>query len=310
MMEREIERAAKHLQKEIIYCEPLNDKSYGTDTFLVTTAEDTQYVIRFHQNDLNFEQEVRAMMSLPKISSFIPKVLKSWKHENEEGGVLVYTYIPGKDIPEAELDSKALKNVGQALGKLHKSSQKLDELDKIQSFSLITGEQWWETRRKNFFKHYGALLSKVDYATSRKCFDVARSFFNNQSHELSMTLIHGNYQPQNIIFEGDNVKGLVDFSATSFGDPVYDLRHFSLYLRTRDSKLWADFMAGYLSEMDLQEADLERLCGYELEYLFEQLSRANILGERTLFQNSMQTLEFFLDHLHEKSALSMLKRCL
>ena len=71
------------------------------------------------------------------------------------------------------------------------------------------------------------------------------------------TLLHGDYWPGNIIWEGTRIMAVIDWEDAVLGDPVADLATATLELRWRYDSAAADaFLLAYLDKRDIDVSDL------------------------------------------------------
>lgn len=69
-------------------------------------------------------------------------------------------------------------------------------------------------------------------------------YFNTPAlHQFEPTWCHGDFGGENILFDGENVSGIIDFSFTGIGDPAIDIAAISTYGDRFFSKLLASYPA-------------------------------------------------------------------
>ncbi len=191
---------------------------------------------------------------------------------------------------------------GEALGKLHSSSSKFSYLTRKNSM----GKDFWiETYSKVKDKaenHFDGLRENI-----KEAFEA----INNWPDNLPSGIIHGDYFPDNVLFDNDNVSGVIDFYMSCNDFYAYDLaialnswcfeRDFSFNITKAGLML-----KGYNSQRNLSENELENLnilsVGACLRFLstrlydyFNQVEGANVN-----VKNPKEYLEKLKFHLQVK----------
>ncbi len=154
-----------------------------------------------------------------------------------------------------ELNLAQLRSSGQAMAQLHLAGS-----DFATSRDNPTGSDWLK-------EHIDAVLAETKTRYDDDAGELLTSELNFQSscawESLPTGVIHGDLFVDNILFEGDNVSGVIDFyyahSAAFVMDIAISLNAQAVLLSDADDERIQAFMDGYQSLRPLNEDEVEAL---------------------------------------------------
>ena len=149
---------------------------------------------------------------------------------------MIMSYLDGslgtsneKVICDHELMATQLRNIHQIeIDKLSELSLRVDPLDQLLSY-IPKGRDWNEIR--NFIKNLS-----IDEYKGKKC------------------LLHGDYWPGNILWNNENISGILDWEYAAIGDPLADLAVTCLDARYSSGEIGMNsFKQKYLGNEKIDE---------------------------------------------------------
>ena len=153
-----------------------------------------------------------------------------------------------------ELNMAQLKFSGRALAQLHLAGKDFDE-----QRDNPTGTEWLDetidTMMADVQQHYGEGSAQLLYDEM--------NFQREQAFDLPKGVIHGDLFTDNILFEGDEVSGIIDFyyahTAAFAMDIAISLNAQAVLLGKDDQPRMQAFMDGYESLRPLEDSEREAL---------------------------------------------------
>jgi homoserine kinase type II len=138
----------------------------------------------------------------------------SYLQEYEKKAVSIYRHLAGKDFSAATLTTDHIEKIGQTLARLHLIGQEYDTpirnrfaFDRVRSiYQSLRG------RIAVHLKHIGHVLD-----------DEIAHQEEYREEKLPKGMIHGDLFPDNVLFRGGRVVGVLDFEAACFGKFIADL---------------------------------------------------------------------------------------
>lgn len=206
------------------------------------------------KSELEVKREIDLLLFLRKYGFPCPHPLSDRKnrHYRDLGGkcVSLYKKVEGEVIDAEDLNLNQLENLGRVLADLHVVGKSYKKgIENRFSFERIF-EVYRDVRGKlpGYFRKIVRILDEeVDYL---------RSYLEGK---LPKGIIHGALFPDNVLFKGNKVVGVIDFEASSRGKFVYDLATAVNALCFEDGsyqlKRFEALIAGYESQRTLSLAE-------------------------------------------------------
>ncbi len=173
--------------------------------------------------------------------------------------VLLFKTIAGKTATPSSLTSQKLKQIGKALAYLHRLTQK-NRLNPHR-FNLHGQTQVFQQIRPKLKKK----LPVVEDSIAGWLSFLKRS----EPKKIPSGLIHADLFPENILFVGNRLKGILDFEAAGKGAFLFDIAvslHALTYTGKKfDPKKITAFLTGYLSVRRFTREEIQSLEYYLLQ---------------------------------------------
>ena len=182
----------------------------------------TKIVLRSPTSDhsnLNIDQEFELLKKLQLTDIPVPKIISNnvlFSTDNKK--YIGMEFVQGIDGPSSELSQANLQEMAVILSKIHSQDisqftslpKRINPLEELFTF-MPKGYEWKE------LKKYLKGLKDV-------------SFQGNK------TLLHGDFWPQNLIWQKDSIIAVLDWEDASIGDPMSDLAVSCLELRYKNGR--------------------------------------------------------------------------
>lgn len=210
---------------------------------------------RLHEKGLPVPEVVKT----PDGLSVVPMAEPGSSTANQKAHVRVLTWLQGQTIPnEVPKSSSFLGTVGELCGQITEALAGFEDDD----------TKWdWDWNMKNVASVCSAKLSYVTDPARRALAErfiasYEKFFTDDRIAKLPHSVIHSDVNDTNILFDGEEVVGLIDF-----GDSIYSCTIFELgiaagyYSLAQEDPLWVfcEVLRGYLRRVMLDDDELSAL---------------------------------------------------
>jgi Ser/Thr protein kinase RdoA (MazF antagonist) len=230
--------------------------------FLLTDRDGEKFVLKIANR--NEKREVleaqNAMLGhLAGKVSFCPRVVASLSGERiviaamqgcAKRFVRVVRYLPGVPLASVEQSDELLRDLGRKLGQLDRSLQDFDHPGAHREF------HWDLAQGVQVVRQFGTGI-KADWLR-----DLVLGFRFGSLNHLRKSVIHGDANDYNVLVEGDEVVGLIDFGDIVYSYTVGDLAIAVAYVMLGKADPYAaaaPVIAGYVREFPLTNEELDSL---------------------------------------------------
>ena len=170
----------------------------------------------------------------------------------------LFTLLPGESRPERTSDERRAR--GRLLARLHEATASLAGMGQRKGFrtadEVVCDPQLLEAIRK-----YERVRPAAGHAMRWHLDKACEMFDGLQLDGVETIVLHGDFTPWNILFEGERVSGIVDFEATHLNYRVSD---FALSWRGHQDEV----VEGYEQVRALNELDWQLLVPCYWSWLF------------------------------------------
>ncbi|MFH1890494.1 MAG: phosphotransferase [Candidatus Kuenenbacteria bacterium] len=269
------------IPKEEYFVAALNGTNYKV--FLSNS-----YVIRFRDdNPKLLLREVNFLKQLNHV--LIPKNL--WSGEIDQSFFMVENRLPGQTM-NLIWKNLSINNKENIIKQVVKFLQYQRTQTKNYVYSVKTGKKY----KKNLdYLTDGAKQKIIDVEKIKQASKILRdlSLIINDSEiknlfttKIKTTLIHGDLIIHNLLTDGKNLTGILDWELALWGDPEYDL--FRLFYYWECAKAYQEQGADETFEADY------------MDKLITAVLKSNLIEDRKLFQKKYQFVHaiFYLNALH------------
>ncbi len=138
----------------------------------------------------------------------------SYLQDYEKKAVSIYRHLAGKDFSAATLTNDHIEKIGQTLARLHIIGQEYDTPIRNR-FAFDRVRSIYQNLRGRITVHLKHISHVLD--------DEIAHQEEYREEKLPKGMIHGDLFPDNVLFRGGRVVGVLDFEAACFGKFIADL---------------------------------------------------------------------------------------
>lgn len=285
-MKKYLSRIEK-IKKEIVILEKENFETAPSGTHHKVFLSN-RYVVRFRDN--NPKLLLREANFLKQLNQpLIPKVL--WAGRINKAVTMVENRLPGKTL---DVLWKTLPKTNQTniIKQIIQFLQYLKTQTKNYIYSVNTGKKYnnfpdyltdnikQKITRIKKFKRTNKILKDLLSVINKP---EIKSFFSNRE---KMILVHGDLINHNLLTDGENLTGVLDWELAFYGDPDHDFCRLFYYQEC----------AKAYREQDIDDS-------YEADYtdrLIIAISKSGLIPDKKIFQQKYHFVRaiFYLNALH------------
>ncbi|KAA3662374.1 MAG: homoserine kinase [Chloroflexi bacterium] len=249
LLKSEIEEIANRFNLKVINHVPI-EQGFANTNFLINTDHGKYILTVFEIEPIRVDHMSRVLLWLEKYEFPAPRIENLANGEllttYQEKTVMIKPYITGQVI--MDLDEEKVFQVGTALAKLHEIPVPDYLPDKhmyVENTYPTILEQRIDQKYKNWIRQRYHFLQQ------------------NIPTTLPIGLVHGDIFCDNLLFENDNFKAILDFEAVSRIYKVFDLGMTAVGICTDDTKVRLEkvsaLVAGYQDIRMLKENEKRSL---------------------------------------------------
>jgi homoserine kinase type II len=259
----------KCIQTILDYYPDLSQKAFTFSPVAMGTVN-TYYKLRFAKNLVYYlkidevadpsrlDNEIRVFQNLvaqrKKIKFDFPRPLKT---KNQKLTVpfgkkfaLIFTEVKGRSLYK-KLTPHHLKKLGLALANLN--ALKPEKKIQTHRFSLMGLQR--------VFRQIRVPLTKTHAPLAKFIAGKLQTLKVKTKKPLPLSLIHADLFPENVLWQGNRLNGIIDFEAAGRGERLFDIG-VALHALCHDGKKFdqrkiASFLSGYLQKTRLTPAEKE-----------------------------------------------------
>lgn len=218
------------------------EDSHGSTVYKCNLLNGETVYIKIPYTKLKFQRELEAYQILDG-NVAIPKMLDYWEGDEDCVGAFLLSRLPGKP-----LTPQASPNLAFQVGVLHASIHNVKPTNG-QKIEWIQNEfsSW-----SNFVeRHFYSFAEDVREVLDERLYKQAIQKFENIKKQLPLpdgpSFIHMDFRPANIIVNGDQISGVIDFESVRFGSTEIDFTKINRDFLSLDQTLYIAYKDGYNS---------------------------------------------------------------
>ena len=204
------------------------DCSAGWDNFVLDVG--ARWIFRFPRASENVPQLEREIRLLPVLRRHLSVRIPTFEFVGRrEGGItgpfVGYSRLPGEPLVRTEYTERDVLSIGAALEALLAQLGAVPpaELESIglPRFPAKEWRGWYEERNTEWEK---TLLGDLPNDLARKVRADGEAFVDNRENfSFEPLLIHRDLSGDHILWDGNQVTGIIDWGDATLGDPAFDL---------------------------------------------------------------------------------------
>ena len=297
---------------------------YASTNFRIK-SEETNYLLKHYLEPNEFgliceEERMLKQLSNKNLPFQLPLFIQEM-HIYEDGSFSrLLPFIEGRLLSSARHTSSLIESFGEAVGQLN------THLLPLKSDTIKARELFWD------MKHTLLNAEKASYINDlgdRKVVNYYLDLFRHNvvpiQTQLRHCIIHSDLNDNNVIIEGENIKGIIDFGDITYSPLIYEIAIAITYIMLANEddpfEKAKAFLRGYHKVLPLKREEIEllyflipaRLCvsvcnsakkkahGEDSEYVLISERPAWKLLHKWLSLNPIWVNNFFLESLSIKS---------
>lgn len=234
-----LQRTIKQFGLQLISINEVED-SYSSSVYQCQLVNGENVYVKIPYTKVKFERELEAYQIL-KGDVSIPELLDVWPGDEECPGAFLLSALKG-----APLTIGASRKAAYKVGVLHATMHNVTPPDTL-------------TNIQNVFPNWSEFLETQFYSFAKDVKDIldeslciqSINKFEKMKQELPPPdgpgFIHMDFRPGNIIINGDQVSGIIDFESVRFGSTEIDFTKLYRDFLGYDSKYYHAYENGYNS---------------------------------------------------------------
>jgi homoserine kinase type II len=239
-------------------------KGLGNDLYVIKT-EKGMYTLKIavRNNSERIHYEVDLLNHLRGLPT--PRLVQTkegkylFRYKDHWG--LIYPYLPGEE--KEMFTDRMLREVGEALGKLHLQTQHFTSDVERTEFYNLSPQQVDE-----MLKIIGKTISNPKI---QKAIPQLTRTLGFGPPKTQQGAIHIDLKPENVLFTDEELTGIVDFDNSYIGPLVLDLANTVMWFSSKegefDTSAAKTIFDGYASQRELPASEKESFCD-TLHYAF------------------------------------------
>ncbi|MEG0385598.1 MAG: aminoglycoside phosphotransferase family protein [Solibacillus sp.] len=286
-----MQKIAQQFQLSYTAIEDVQD-SHSSTVYKITLRHGEEVYVKIPYTKMKFERELEAYQLL-KGRVATPKLLDCWQGDETCPGAFLLSSLKG-----APLSVKtATPRTAYEVGKLHASLHEVVFTEQMEAHAIQNEfENWADFIGRQFY----SFAEDAQKVLAKQTVEQAIAQFERMKRELPMpdgpSFVHMDFRPANIIVDGDNVSGVIDFETVRFGATEVDFTKLNRDFLRFDVQLNAAYQEGYNSVRPL--IDLNTVMPfYRFADAFNSIGwcvRRGIEGNRRFYEENYQLLHQLL----------------
>ncbi len=208
-------------------------KGYSSDLkYLLITTSGKKYLARIIISDesrvlKSGENQYNLLKALRQYSVLVPEPHHFKITDDHRSCLMILDYIDGEDGEEVLnlMSSEDQYRVGYQSG---------EELKKLHQLPAPPDIASWNILKKRKYEWYCAEFLRNPVKVADINLDIIQQYVSDHLHLMEgtrQTFQHDDYHPANLIFQNRQLKGIIDFNRSDWGDPIHDFYKVALFTR-------------------------------------------------------------------------------
>jgi Ser/Thr protein kinase RdoA (MazF antagonist) len=218
------------------------EDSHSSTVYQCNLLNGENVFIKIPYTKLKYQRELEAYEILKGIVA-IPEMLEYWTGDEECPGAFLLSTLKGKPLTIAESPTVAFQ-VGVLQASMHTINPPINK----ELISIRNEFPNWSTFVE---KQFYSFAEDVQDVLDEHLFQQAIEKYEQMKHQLPSpdgpSFIHMDFRPANIIVDGNNVSGMIDFESVRFGSTEIDFTKLYRDFLRFDLNLYQAFQEGYNS---------------------------------------------------------------
>jgi Ser/Thr protein kinase RdoA (MazF antagonist) len=213
-------------------------KGYRNQSYAFATPDRQQLNLILYKNEPGMAQRIKranqvadylAEQGLPARATVDQRIIRVQSGPAIKYGAL-YTYLSGSTIPWEAYTHHHLNLLGQSLSDMHHALANFDAI----GLPAVTDEYISIIERMRIYFDLAdvktAMSQKLDLALGLKKFDELSAVMTACRTLPGQQALHMDFVRGNVVFDGPQLTGILDFEKTAYGHPLFDIARTLAFL--------------------------------------------------------------------------------
>ncbi|MFT9596278.1 phosphotransferase enzyme family protein [Mesobacillus sp.] len=227
------------------------EDSHSSTVYKCTLTKGQNVFLKIPYTTLKFQRELEAYEILKDRVS-IPEMLDYWSGDDECPGAFLLSELKGKPLT-LEASPTVAFQVGVLQAQMHTIGPPV-----VRNLTGIKNEfaNWSDFVEQQFY----SFAEDVKNVLDPQLYTQAIEKYEQMKHKLPSpdgpSFVHMDFRPGNIIVDGDQVSGMIDFESVRFGSTEIDFTKLYRDFLSFDTTLYKAFREGYNSIRPLIDLEI------------------------------------------------------
>lgn len=234
-----LDRVIQQFKLKVLSIDEVED-SHSSTVYKCQLLNGETIFLKIPYTKLKYQRELEAYKILKdKVS--IPEMLDVWSGDEACPGAFLLSELKGQPLTHKDLPTVAFQ-----VGVLHASMHQIQPPAHLQ----LTGirdefPDWSNFIERQFYSFAEDVKEVVDEEVYRKAIEKYENMKCQLPPSDGSSFIHMDFRPANIIVEGDQVSGIIDFESVRFGSTEIDFTKLYRDFLSFDLSLYQSYQEGY-----------------------------------------------------------------
>ncbi|WP_084157584.1 phosphotransferase family protein [Oceanobacillus manasiensis] len=224
------------------------EDSFSSTVYKCKLVNSQTVFFKIPYSKLKYQRELEAYRILSgKVA--VPELLDFWSGDDECPGAFLLSELKG-----SPLTAEVSPNVAYDVGVLHASMHNIQPPDKHMLTGIKNEFPSWTSFLENQFYSFA---EDVEGVMDKHTYNLAIKKFEKMKRQLPSpdgpSFIHMDFRPANIIVDGEEVSGIIDFESVRFGSTEIDFTKLYRDFLQFDDSIYKAFQEGYNSIRPLMD---------------------------------------------------------
>ena len=239
-----IQKAIKTLKLNVSHVEDVPE-SYSSDVYKLTLASGENVFVKIPFNKDKLFREFEILETLKDILP-VPKVMDIWYGDERTTGALLLSAIQGMPCT-GDIDEKLSFQIGVYHAMLHEVKTAEYGYHVSDGFKLFDQNDWRSHIKSNFERWKEPCKEILDSELYARCIFHFNEGFSALPAPDGPCIVHMDFRPGNILVNGDEVAGIIDFESARSGSSEIDFTKVNRYIWEVNPRTKLPFIEGYQS---------------------------------------------------------------
>ncbi|MGN7413009.1 phosphotransferase family protein [Paenibacillus sp. SAF-068] len=237
-------KVIEKLNLNVLHIEDVPE-SFSSDVYKLTLVSGENVYVKIPFNKDKLFREFQMLEQLKDVIP-VPKVLDIWDGDESDIGALLLSAIQG--IPcTGEMDENLSFQIGMYHAMLHEVKTPGYGYHGSDGFKLLDQNNWRLYIKSNFEKWKEPCKEILDPELVERCIHHFDGVFSALPHPDGPCIVHMDFRPGNILVNGNEVAGIIDFESARSGSSEIDFTKVNRYIWKVNPRTKIPFIKGYES---------------------------------------------------------------